>query len=29
MFWEYRYDDANHSLLKALVQGLYGKDKVL
>ena len=29
MFWEYRYDDDNPSLLKALVQGLYGKDTVL
>jgi len=29
MFWEYRHDDSNHSLLKALVQGVYGKDTVL
>ena len=29
MFWEYRYDDGNHSLLKALVTGIYGKDTVL
>ena len=29
MFWEYRYDDSNHSLLKALVNALYGKETVL
>jgi len=29
MFWEYRHDDDNQSLLKALVKGLYGKDSVL
>ena len=29
MFWEYRYDDDKHSLLKALVKGLYGKESVL
>ena len=29
MFWEYRYDDSNLSLLKALVNALYGKETVL
>ena len=29
MFWEYRCDDSNHSLLKALVNALYGKETVL
>ena len=29
MFWEYRYDDSKHSLLKALVNALYGKETVL
>ena len=29
MFWEYRYDDSNRSLIKALVKVLYGKDTVL
>ena len=29
MFWEYRYDDDNHSLLRALVKGIYGKETVL
>ena len=29
MFWEYRYDDSNHSLLKALVNAMYGKETVL
>lgn len=29
MFWEYRYDTADHALLKALVGSLYGKDTVL
>ena len=29
MFWEYRYDDSEHSLLKALVKALYGKETVL
>lgn len=28
MFWEYRHDDANHSCLKALVKGVYGKESV-
>lgn len=29
MCWEYRHDDANHSLQKALVKGVYGKESVL
>ena len=29
MFWEYRYDTADHALLKPLVRALYGKDSVL
>lgn len=29
MFWEYRYDDAERSLIKSLVRVLYGKDTVL
>lgn len=29
MFWEYRHDDSNHSLLKALVKAVYGKESVL
>lgn len=29
MFWEYRYDDSGHSLLKALVNALYEKETVL
>ena len=29
MFWEYRHDDDNHSLLKALVQSMYGKETTL
>ena len=29
MFWEYRHDDDNQSLLKALVQAMYGKENVL
>ena len=29
MFWEYRHDDSDHSLLKALVKGVYGKDSVI
>ena len=29
MFWEYRYDTADHALLKPLVKALYGKDSVL
>ncbi|MBO6082640.1 MAG: glycoside hydrolase [Bacteroidales bacterium] len=29
MFWEYRHDDSNHSLLKALVNAIYGKESVL
>ena len=29
MFWEYRYDDPNLSLLKSLVNALYGKETVL
>lgn len=28
MFWEYRHDDSKHSLLKALVTAIYGKDTV-
>ena len=29
MCWEYRHDDANHSLQKALVRGIYGKETIL
>ena len=29
MFWEYRYDDSNRSLIKAVVKALYGKDTIL
>ena len=29
MFWEYRYDTADHALLKPLVKALYGKESVL
>lgn len=29
MFWEYRLDDDNHSLLKALVNAMYGKESVM
>lgn len=29
MFWEYRCDSADHALLKALVEALYGKGTVL
>ncbi|MBR1489850.1 MAG: glycoside hydrolase [Bacteroidales bacterium] len=29
MFWEYRGDTDDHALLKALVQGVYGKETVL
>ena len=26
MFWEYRHDDSNHTLLKALCKSIYGKE---
>ncbi len=26
MFWEYRHDDSNHSLLKSLCRSIYGKE---
>ena len=26
MFWEYRHDDSNHTLLKALCKAIYGKE---
>ena len=26
MFWEFRHDDANHSMLKALCKAMYGKE---
>lgn len=29
MFWEYRHDDDNQTLLKALVKSMYGKESVL
>lgn len=29
MLWEYRHDDSNQSMLKALVNGIYGKESVL
>ena len=29
MFWEYRYDDDNRSLIKAVVKALYGKETVI
>ena len=29
MFWEYRHDDSNHTLLKALVKSIYGKESVI
>lgn len=29
MFWEYRHDDSNQTLLKALVKSIYGKESVL
>lgn len=29
MFWEYRHDDNNQTLLKALVKAMYGKESVL
>ena len=29
MFWEYRHDDSNQSLLKSLVNAVYGKESVL
>ena len=29
MFWEYRYDDSNNSLIKAVVKALYGKESVI
>ena len=29
MFWEYRHDDDNQSLLHALVKAIYGKDTVI
>ncbi len=29
MFWEYRYDDSNKSLIKAVVKALYGKESVI
>ena len=29
MFWEYRYDDNNNSMLKALANALYGKESTL
>lgn len=29
MCWEYRHDDANHSLQKALVKAIYGKESVI
>lgn len=29
MFWEYRHDDDNQSLLKSLVQSMYGKNSVI
>ena len=29
MFWEYRHDDSNQSLLRALVKGMYGKESVI
>ncbi len=29
MFWEYRHDDSNQSLLKALVSAVYGKSTVM
>ncbi|MBO4566329.1 MAG: glycoside hydrolase [Bacteroidales bacterium] len=29
MFWEYRYDDDNRSLIKSLVKALYGKETIL
>ena len=29
MFWEYRHDDDNQSLLKSLVNAMYGKESVL
>ena len=29
MFWEYRHDDDNQSLLKALVKAMYGKESTL
>ena len=29
MFWEYRHDDDNQSLLKALVKAMYGQETVL
>ena len=29
MFWEYRHDDGNHTLLKSLVNSIYGKESVI
>ena len=29
MFWEYRHDDSDHTLLKALVKAVYGKESVI
>lgn len=29
MFWEYRYDDSDRSLIKSVVKALYGKDTIL
>ena len=29
MVWEYRHDDSNQSMLKALVNGIYGKESVI
>lgn len=28
MFWEYRHDDTNHSLLKSVVKSIYGKEDI-
>ena len=29
MFWEYRHDDGNHTLLKSLVTAMYGQESVI
>ena len=29
MFWEYRHDDSNHTLLKSLVTAMYGQESVI
>lgn len=29
MFWEYRHDDSNHTLLKSLVTSVYGQESVI